>query len=432
MMSSNSDEANTHSKNDNDHDNDHDHHHHQQHERSPLRLYVVGDSLAAGIGTSNSGTPILPESIARSLSKQLGGRPVYWFCHGTNGASANRINSDIQQHFDDSSSNNDPNNKKDKMRALSVTTHFEAFFTEKRLQIVKWKRFLSQWFHKRILSRPVFNIKLQNEISGFDSHTIENSSNTYDVVVVLTGLNDLKGFFPFLANDNCRNHSSFKEELRNIFVTLKDKMKQQIENTSSKVTNKQPDWKNTICRPPQECNETASTRTPMVVIPALPVGLVPLFQYPPLCWFSQLIFDFIDKQKKELSQEYPGQILFVNPPTRNEITDFFKSKNQWQAENVILLLQHVSQQTKKRIEKLMVEYRKMQEKKNERVSDDDFEEMEKNLEESIQHNLCEKEEACIGSSLISIDKVHPNDDGYEFWGRHIAAAIIQEWKVHKS
>lgn len=46
---------------------------------SPLRLYVVGDSLAAGVGISKSGTPILPESIARSLSKQLGGRPVYWF-----------------------------------------------------------------------------------------------------------------------------------------------------------------------------------------------------------------------------------------------------------------------------------------------------------------------------------------------------------------
>jgi hypothetical protein len=47
----------------------------------PLSLLVVGDSLAAGVG-STSGTPKLPEAIARSLSKALGGRPVYWTCHG--------------------------------------------------------------------------------------------------------------------------------------------------------------------------------------------------------------------------------------------------------------------------------------------------------------------------------------------------------------
>ena len=33
----------------------------------PLRLFVVGDSLAVGVGTLKSGTPILPQSIARHL-----------------------------------------------------------------------------------------------------------------------------------------------------------------------------------------------------------------------------------------------------------------------------------------------------------------------------------------------------------------------------
>lgn len=51
----------------------------------PLRLLVVGDSLAAGVGISKSGTPVLPESIARSLSKASGGRAVYWTCVGTPG-----------------------------------------------------------------------------------------------------------------------------------------------------------------------------------------------------------------------------------------------------------------------------------------------------------------------------------------------------------
>jgi hypothetical protein len=47
----------------------------------PLHLLVIGDSLAAGVG-STSGTPILPEAIARTLSAALGGLPVLWECHG--------------------------------------------------------------------------------------------------------------------------------------------------------------------------------------------------------------------------------------------------------------------------------------------------------------------------------------------------------------
>lgn len=31
------------------------------------------------------------------------------------------------------------------------------------------------------------------------------------------------------------------------------------------------------------------------------------------------------------------------------------------------------------------------------------------------------------SPLISPDRVHPSDEGYELWGRHIAKAIVKEW-----
>lgn len=55
----------------------------------PLRLLVIGDSLAAGVGVSGNGLPILPESIAKALSKALNGRVVYWTCVGTPGMSLN-------------------------------------------------------------------------------------------------------------------------------------------------------------------------------------------------------------------------------------------------------------------------------------------------------------------------------------------------------
>lgn len=338
---------------------------------------------------------------------------MYWFCSGRPGASANTINEDIQKHLTERAP------IKEKM--TSSINRMENFVEQRRMQFVKWKRLLFEWIQKRMISRPLVTIEVQADKPDDHSHSLKmlqsSSGTTYDVVVVLTGLNDLKGFFPFLSSDTCRNQSSFKEELRNIFVTLKGSMKKKVE--SAKL--KQP-W-----RTRQE-EDDITPSTPMVVIPALPVGLVPLFQYPPLCWFSRLVFDFIDRQKKDLSQDHPGQILFVSPPTSEMVNVFEKSRKKLQAENVILLLRDVSKRTKIKIERMMKEYRNRHEGRKE--DDDDDYEMEKNLEESIQHNLCGKEETSVGSTLISVDKVHPSDDGYEFWGRHIAEAIIQEWKIH--
>jgi hypothetical protein len=54
---------------------------HSSKQERPLHLLVIGDSLAAGVG-SISGTPVLPESIGKALSAALGGIPVLWECHG--------------------------------------------------------------------------------------------------------------------------------------------------------------------------------------------------------------------------------------------------------------------------------------------------------------------------------------------------------------
>ena len=48
--------------------------------KQPLRLLVIGDSLAAGVGSLRAISP-LPESITKNLSKKLD-KPVFWTCHG--------------------------------------------------------------------------------------------------------------------------------------------------------------------------------------------------------------------------------------------------------------------------------------------------------------------------------------------------------------
>ena len=102
----------------------------------PLKIFVVGDSLAAGCGICRSSTPVLPESIAKHLARELG-RPVQWSCVGSPGASTKGITKVLHKWF---------------------TNGYDSSIIQKE------------------------------------------SNNDYDVVVVLAGMNDMKDtLLPFLA-----------------------------------------------------------------------------------------------------------------------------------------------------------------------------------------------------------------------------------------
>ena len=58
----------------------------QNSQEDPLRLLVIGDSLAIGVGQTMACTPVLPETIASVISSAVK-RPVFWTCFGETGAS---------------------------------------------------------------------------------------------------------------------------------------------------------------------------------------------------------------------------------------------------------------------------------------------------------------------------------------------------------
>ena len=43
--------------------------------------------------------------------------------------------------------------------------------------------------------------------------------------------------------------------------------------------------------------------------------------------------------------------------------------------------------------------------------------------------LCHRYGFADGSKVVFIDKIHPNDEGFDFWGRHIADGILSQWPV---
>ncbi|KAL7456045.1 hypothetical protein ACHAWC_010080 [Mediolabrus comicus] len=310
----------------------------------PLKIFVVGDSLAAGCGICRSSTPVLPESIAKHLARELG-RPVQWSCVGSPGASTKGIT-----------------------------------------------KILHKWF-----------------ANGYDSSIIQKESNNdYDVVVVLAGMNDMKDtLLPFLAYE--RTESSFGDGLKNIFGVVKERLRLQ-KNKAANYLEQQPQ----------------SQRRSLVVLPALPTNAIPLFSYPPIGLIANSIISYMDSAKQKLSLEFPNKILFVEAPSGSLIQNIENGTsnlcNNLNSERAVLALNYIKEDVRRKVERLMQEHTMAFEQ------DDDDSNAEVEFEQALQSTLQPPEIFELGSSLVSYDSIHPNEKGYEYWGRHIAAAIIEEWK----
>ncbi len=258
------------------------------------------------------------------------------------------------------------------------------------------------------------------------------SKENYDIVVVLTGLNDMKWkMLPFLTTEEGKNDAGFKEELRQIFFLLKEKLEWKI--ASMQQTRKNPTLVDsdsphpTLQEPDEVKNREKPDRStrPLMVLPALPTQVIPLFQYPPIAWFVQPLFQCLDNEKKALSKEHPGTILFVDAPSSEfvqKIEEIITNGSQRSKERVVLAIKDIKGSAQRKIEELMREYSSAHSSQDEECETEQFH------DEALYSNLTRKMPDFLGSKLVSFDKIHPNDDGYDFWGRHIAAAIIDEWR----
>jgi lysophospholipase L1-like esterase len=408
----------------------------QGQQQQPLRLLVIGDSLAAGVGVSKHGTPILPESIAKALSQYLGGRAVRWTCVGRPGASASQIVHDIF------SLQREPNLLETKLLEWQITKRrAEEWLEDRKMKKVDDNDDFSEAADNHGLPRWWSNV--QRDIESFRSHVLRKSdprivhellknrqsslkarrmsnvdSNEYDIAVVLTGLNDLKDMcLPFMTRgansgttDEAREQASndgIKGELMRVLSALKERMR--LPDTIYDTTN-------------------IKEQGPLVVFPALPTSPMPLCHRAPLSWFVVPLLEMIDNHKKRLAESFPNLVLFVEPPSLESLEDMEAGRgpifNSRKAEQVLLEMTDVTKKAKEKVEALM-------RKHYQQLTND----MEIGKEETpdVYHQGCHDHlpasasNPTPGSTLMAVDNVHPNDEGYDFWGRHIAAAIVAEW-----
>jgi hypothetical protein len=184
-----------------------------------------------------------------------------------------------------------------------------------------------------------------------------------------------------------------------------------------------------------------------------------------------------------MARQFPGEVLFVPAPSIEDLTELeAKTGPLWKAsraEQVLLQLTDVTQTVRDRVERLMKEHydkwnpnqqqQQAHDSRNTSSSssgNDDKDRKAKSghaknrlaapssslsaavpprfssggysnsqQEESLsafEHEYYNDEPSADrrpGESLVGADLVHPNDKGYEFWGRHIGLAIVREWQV---
>jgi len=431
----------------------------QESDNTPLRLLVIGDSLAIGVGQSSSSTPVMPETIAKSLSKDFGGRPVLWTCHGAPGASAGWIVRELERSikqgtfaqstaaslgdFNASSASVDFDMEEVNGDSLGVTTTSGLLgATDGESDASSDNSFDDDVDDKR----HTWQERLRQKRVHFDP----NSVGPFDIAVVVTGSNDLKSaFFPFLLTgedakfrrEAQQRGGGYGKELTRIlqvlnqgmrlrFQTLRDsveeatqKMRERLVSADSKTeqdrstfasSRKGDDLPSEISDPVGEAERPHSADLfPMVVLPGMPARALPIFSIAPLRWLAVPVVDIMDSHKRRLATRHRGEVLFVDAPTAEQIKEYVDQEGEYwrqeQQDRILLSLRDIKRCHARQIESDMKEY--YLSAKNEKPT---------TPTPRNRH-----------FDVFSVDGIHPNDVGYKFWGRHIAHHIVQEWNQKK-
>lgn len=431
----------------------------------PLRLLVVGDSLAAGVGISKSGIPVLPQSIARALSKAYDGRAVIWTCVGTPGISTSQIVHDIngmepELHQprrleillkDWQAKRKRWQQLQDKKAGLvrntldsnEDETPFWMQIQSKKPKDVRdiIEKTIKEWWKKT-------RIKVQEDISDFKKVLTEKSgedildqqhnqkslvrpgnlfrrdsvnpvvASQYDIAVVLLGLNDLKdSFMPHMtmgaeAASEDESIGSLNEQLESVVHALGKRMGK-IEKISEKDGN--------------SIDTHQVLKKPLVVVPELPIAPGPVFRLFPLCLFLSPLFRAMESNKKYLSATFPEHVVFVHQPNLKWWSELEAGvgpiSDSIREEEILLKLTDIAQTAREKVQQLMKKHIPQLDNDRKDTPATDF----ASLPNKATDHQVEISQEAQKSSFIAIDQLHPNDAGYEVWGHHIAEAIVRHW-----
>mmetsp|Transcript_9283 Transcript_9283/g.19855 ORF Transcript_9283/g.19855 Transcript_9283/m.19855 type:complete len:642 (-) Transcript_9283:1466-3391(-) len=470
----------------------------QRRDAPALRLLVIGDSLAAGVGVLSSCSPLLPEVIAKALSKSLGGRPVYWTCVAEPGASSGWIVRELDKFQNDelsSSSSSERISRGFDVDLVSAKEGSSSFHSGHNDSLSPSSASSHTELTKDSTCNDMVDVDEDGELNEWCSRLATHSKRLksevlgeYDVCLVMTGLNDLKGaVLPFLLQgdeikfrqeahqrggdyaaelkrvvdavstkmkDGLRESLKYVDNIRGKFVSMASFQRVSAEEVERDETEDPLQFNADISfkRHPRRSYDTLSStksdqrdgQYPLVVLTALPSNL-PVLQWPTFIWCLIPLIRWTDRIKRRLADKYSRAVLFVGAPSHEVMKEYESGQGKhWlglRDENVLLSLKIGAAEECLRISESMQLYFR----KHAKI------EAETDLTEGYRlfckkrrsyENLFDRNGIVIypanvrptaeGASLLSADGIHPNDAGYDLWGRIIADEILKKWKMKPS
>jgi hypothetical protein len=399
-----------------------------------LRLLVIGDSLAVGVGQSVSCTPLMPEAIATQIASATG-KAVYWTCFGETGASTPWIIRMIEEaNVQKYSEFKVPEEAKNDCKTFQAEG---SLLDEETIE---------EWKQKLYLYRQSFR----------ELYFDPESWGPFEIVVLVTGTNDLKAtIFPFLLDEEdkelrrqIKSHKGGAIEDVKLFIeTLNRKMERGLQRTLDEIITSAEELSETVRQNLDQmesyfdgsisnstsiqgiqktdlstasvldCTQGVNSNfrsqkeefiAPLFVLPGSPIRLVPAFRRAPLQWLAVPVFDFMDDMKKAFAFNNPSDILFVEDCSLDEAIDYESRRgklwNDKQREQVLLKVKSISSNECDDIEEKMKTYY----------------ESKGAMYDTINSEVpLSRWPGKPGTKIFSCDTIHPNEAGYDMYGTEI-------------
>jgi hypothetical protein len=142
---------------------------------------------------------------------------------------------------------------------------------------------------------------------------------------------------------------------------------------------------------------------PLFVLPAMPARALPIFRKQPLSWFAIPVFDMMKKNMQALT-DADSDIVLVQEPSLESIIEYEDNTGRIRElisdEILCLTLKDIRHIDCESIETSMKDYFSM-----------------KQQQQQQQQNVTNQDYIMKGTRIFSPDRIHPNDDGYELWGK---------------
>lgn len=287
-----------------------------------------------------------------------------------------------------------------------------------------------------------------------------NELGPYDIVVVLTGTNDLKIMLcPCLIVEEDRElrrrnrGGGLIEDLTALIQNISARMRRGMRNFSERATRfslrvrgnteelesmldseaasseRSPTLVTAVSDDTscfgddnESCNPTNGWshhqhQTPLFVLPAMPIRTSPSVRPIPLRWLTIPFFDMMEAKKRKLASRCPGELLWVRDPSLKQLIEYEEERGVlWEQKNreeILLSLRHIKGGDCGEITEAMHEYYQ-------------------NRSGSFDYSTpLFQRPGTPGTKVFSADRIHPNEAGYELWARHIAIAIVADMKKRK-